>query len=341
MFELDGNRITDPAALSTIEIVEAAEKCGQLVVQFSRPGSYPPPVLRALNEACVVLGERVQVRFFGHDRSAFDATALRNLPDVSDLAADCLADIVHEDEIGRLPNLRNLHFGVFNLDRPDVLATMGMSRLKRLSVSENRKRNIDLSPLARADLLEDLFIQGHAKGASSIAGIPRLRKLTLSAYAKSHPLDFVGSLPALKYLTLILGGREEIDLSSESLEMLQVIRVRGLTTLGDLSRFPRLSALRIEDQLRLGRLDLGGANLERLWLFNCKTLAELTGLDAQQRLKEFRASGVALDLSLLRDRAWPSATRTVHLFSNSQKWNDDAQAKLAARGLNESGELWP
>lgn len=342
MIEVDGNRVTDPAVLSTAEIVEAVERHGRLVVQFSKFGTYPPNSLHALNEACGLVGERIQVRFYGHYGAAFDAGALRNLPEVRDLAVDCLDDIVNENEIGQVPKLQTLHFGVFDLNRPDFLTTIELGRLKRLSLSENRKRNIDLSPLAAAGLLEELFVHGHSKGISSIAKIPGLQRLTLSAYAKSHPLDFVASLPSLKNLTLILGGREVIDdLSSASLEMLQIIRVRGLATLGDLSRLPELSALRVEDQLQLGCLDLGRANLERLWLFNCKTLAELPGLESQHRLKEFRVSGVALDLNGLRDRDWPSATRTVHLFSNSKRWNDDTQASLAARGLNEKGELWP
>ncbi len=342
MIEVDGNRVTDPSSLSTAEIVEVVEKRGRLIVQFSKPGTYPPSILDALNEACDLVGERIQVRFYGHYGATFDAGALRNLSDVRDLAVDCLAEIVNENEIGRLQNLQVLHFGVFDLNLPDFLATIDLSHLKKLSLSENRKRNIDLSPLSGAGLLEELFVQGHSKGISSVTKIPGLRRLTLSAYAKSHPLDFVASLPSLKNLTLILGGREDIaDLSSASLELLQLIRVRGLATLGDLSRFAELSALRVEDQLQLGCLDLEGANLERLWLFNCKTLAALPGLESQHRLKEFRTSGVALDLNGLRDRDWPSATRSVHLFSHSKRWNADARASLAARGLSEKCELWP
>jgi len=342
MIEVDGDRVTDPTVLSTAEILEAVEKHGRLVVQFSKSGTYPPTSLRALNEACGLVGERIQVRFYGHYGAAFDADALRNLPQVRDLAVDCLADIVNENEIGKLPNLRALHFGVFDLNRPDFLTTIELGRLKRLNLSENRKRNIDLAPLDAAGLLEELIVHGHSKGVSSIAKIPGLQRLTLGAYAKSYPLDFAASLPSLRNLTLILGGRDDInDLSSSSLETLQIIRVRGLATLGNLSRLPELSALRVEDQLQLGCLDLSGANLERLWLFNCKSLAELPGLASQHRLKEFRASGVALDLSGLRDRDWPPATRSVHLFSNSKRWNDKTQASLAARGLSEKGELWP
>jgi hypothetical protein len=81
--------------------------------------------------------------------------------------------------------------------------------------------------------------------------------------------------------------------------------------------------------------------LERLWLFNCRNLAELPGLDMQDRLRQFRAGEVALDLNALRDGNWPATMRSVDLFTGSEKWNEATEASLRARGLGEKGELWP
>jgi hypothetical protein len=77
----------------------------------------------------------------------------------------------------------------------------------------------------------------------------------------------------------------------------------------------------------------------RMSLFNCRKLAELSGLDVQDGLREFRASGVPLDLNALRDRDWFPATRSVSLFSSSMKWNDDTKIRLAACGLGEKRSL--
>lgn len=342
MLEVHGRRVTNPATLSPIEILEFCEKHGQLVVQFSSPEAYNPTILGLLNDACRVAQDRLQVRFYGHYGTQFDAAFLRHVSEARDLAVDCLSEIIHEDEVGRLPKLKRLSFGVFGLDRPDFLNTIELGQLERLVLIENRKRNIDLAPLARCGSLSELFVNGHSKGIAAIASLHRLQKLTLSAYAKAHPLEFIAAIPTLKNLTLILGGRTDVDdLSSATIETLQILRVRGVATLGDLSRLPALSALRIEDQLQLARLDLTGARLERLSLFNCKNLAELPGLEMQDRLREFRASQVALDLNILRDRDWPPNTRTVGLFSGSRKWNDDANARLTARGLGKKGDLWP
>ncbi len=324
MLKIDSGRLQDPKILSPVEIAQECDTRGRLVVQFSRPEAYTPAILASLNEACGLVKDRLQVRFYGHYGGRY-----------------CLTAIDNEEEIGRLPNLKLLNFGVFELDRPDFLRTIELRRLAQLSLGENRKRNFDLSPLADCELLDSLFIQGHSKGIDGLEGVPRLRTLTLSGYAKKHALNFMNDISTLKELKLILGGRADLDdLSSKSLEILQIIRVQGLTTMGDLSRLPALSALRIEDQIQLKQVDLNGVSLKRLALFNCKSLAELPGLDTQDQLREFLASRVALDLDGLRDREWPSATRSVGLFSGKNKWNDDAATRLTARNLNESSDLW-
>lgn len=339
---IDSGRITDPKTISCAEIAKACADREHLVVQFSRPEAYSPALLQNLNEACRLAERRLQVRFYGHYGSRFDATVLRHLPNVCDLAVDCLSNIDNEDEIGKLPKLERLSFGVFDLDRPDFLHSLNLEQLTELTLAENRKRNFDLTPLSRCHSLIDLFVSGHSKGIEAIAGLPLLRKLTLSAYAKSNSLNYLSTIRTLAQLTLILGGRPNLeDLESPSLEMLQVLQVRGLETLGNLSRLPALAALRVEAQLQITDLDLSGCNLERIWLFNCKNLKALQGLDKQDRLREFFAGRVALDLDALRDREWPASATSIQLFAGKLKWNDAAQAKLAAKGLNGKVSHWP
>ena len=339
---MNTDRVSDPQVISPVEIAEAAKIRDRLVIQFSHPDAYSPRLLQELNEACRLAGARVQARFYGHYGTRFDAAVLRNLPEVQDLAVDCLSHIDNEDEIGRLPKLQSLSMGVFELDRVDFLQSLQLGELTRLTLSETRKRNIDLAPLSQFRSLAELFVHGHSKGIAGIAALPELRKLTLSAFAKSNGLDFVAAIPSLAQLTLILGGRLHLDdLASATVEMLQILRVRGLETLGELSRFPSLTALRVEDQLQITDLDLGGANLERLWLFNCKNLSVLPSLNKQGQLREFFASGVALDMDALRDRDWPLSAKSVQLSTGSKKWNDAARSRLAARGLAGKNSYWP
>ncbi len=79
MLKVDAYRVTDPEAFSSTEILEACDKHGQLVVQFSRPEAYSAPILSSLNEACRLAQDRLQVRFYGHYGTRFDAFLLRHL----------------------------------------------------------------------------------------------------------------------------------------------------------------------------------------------------------------------------------------------------------------------
>lgn len=341
MLCVDSGRVTDPETLSPAEIVQAYTPGTNLVVQFSTPEARTSANLEALNEACRQVQGGLEVRFFGHYGAPFDASLLRYLPEVHDLAVDCLGSIENEDAIGQLAKLKRLSFGVFEFNRPDFLDTLDLDQLNALSLGESRKGNLDLAPLARCEKLEDLYVDGQSKGLNAVAALPRLRKLTLRAYTKAHPLSFVSSMPNLRELSLILGGRLGIDdLASATIEKLEIVRVRGLASLGDLARLPKLSALRVEDQLQLSELDLRGANLETLWLYNCKNLATITGLELQNRLRTFRASVVALDLDQLRDRDWPATTTSVDLFSGRNKWDEAARQSLAARGLAGKSGMW-
>ncbi|MFM6931339.1 MAG: hypothetical protein ACKOUT_03745 [Novosphingobium sp.] len=338
---IDSNRVTNPASLTVKQLLKACEERKKLIVQFSDPRACTPANLRVLNEACSTVGARLQVRFYGHYQSAFDAALLRSLPEVRDLAVDCLSAIENASAIYDLTMLEAFSFGVFNFDQPDFLDRIKTDHLRQLTLTANRKRNFDLSSLARARNLRVLYINGHWKNIEAIGDLSDLEAFQLSAFAKAHSLNFIRTISGLRKLTLILGGRPDIDdLASATLETLEIIRVRGLVNLGDLSRFPNLTALKVEDQLQIVRLNLQEASLERLWLTNCKNLASLDGLELQTRLREFRASGVALEMDTLLDRDWPATMRSVKLFKNSRKWNDPAAAKLAKRGLDHPEQLW-
>lgn len=342
MLKVNSGRVSDPSQLSPADILSAQKSHGELVVQFSGPETCSPSILHSLNEACKLADDQLQVRFYGHYGTRFDAALLQHLPDVRNLAVDCLSEVEHEEEIGRLPKLTQLSFGVFEFDRPNFLETLNLSQLERLTLSENRKRNIDLSPLAQCTAMQELFINGHARGVDAVARLQSLQKLWLSAYAKTNSLHFISTIPQLKQLTLVLGGRTDLDdLASDTLELLQILRVRGLASLSNLSRLPSLAALRVEDQLQIERIDLTEAKLERLWVYNCKNLRELPGLEQQNRIREFFASKVAMDLNELRDWDWFPSTRSVQLFSGSRKWNEDTKDRLAARGLDAKNTYWP
>lgn len=337
---LNPGRLNNPTSIASIEISGKLTERGKLTIQFDNPDAYPISLLQILNDICRQSTDQLEVRFYGHYKTGFDAAILRELPDVKNLSLDCLLTIRNEDMISNLGNLSKLHFGVFEIDRPEFLNSLDLSALTSIILGENRKRNLNLSPLATCASLEQLTIGGFSDEIDAVAGLPNLKEITLRSFAKRHRIAFLKGVPNLQHLTLILGGRVSIEeFSSESLKELQLIRVQGLTSLGDLSRFSNLRWLWVEDQLKVNSLDLSGTQLEHLTLYNCKSLANLSSLESQTRLREFQSSRVLLNSDALRDFRWPISAQTVRIFSGTRKWNETAAASLKARGFGQDA-IW-
>jgi hypothetical protein len=338
---LEPHRLSDPVDLADPKILATATSKLGLTVQFSNARAYDSLMLARLNELCGELGPSLKVRFFGHYSTGFDASILNSLSQVQSLSVDCLSEISGQSALTELPNLRHLNFGVFNFDQPDFLEGLPLEQLESLGLTENRKRNFDLAPLVRCVRLEHLFVNGHYRNIDRIAANPKLRRIGLSAFPNQHDLAFLSKLPKLRELMLILGGRQNLnEFSSKSLELLKVIRVRGLSDLGSLNRFPALSALQVEDQIQLKYLNLSGVSLERLWISNCKRLEQLAGLDGQSELKEFFCAKVALDLDGLRNREWPSSLAAIILANGKRKWLDETNDFFAAKGKDRNFTPW-
>lgn len=330
------NRITDPRLVSGRHIDKILAKGGRPTIQFSMPG-YSPRVLKSVNRLCRKFGDRLEVRFYGHYSAAFDAAVLAMLPDVQWLSIDCLLRVENIENVYALGNLHKLSFGVYEFDNPDFLSGLNLGSMKSMTLSENRKRNIDLRFLDQCRDLEELLINGHTRNVSAIAGAPKLSRLSLGSMPKKQSLKFVNDLPGLESLTIILGGRENIDeLRHGDLHELEVLRVRGLNSLGSLARFPRLRRLRVEDQIQLAGMSFEGSAVQEIIIYNCKNLESLQGLSELGNLTDLRVSRTDLDLDRLLDREWPESLVVLALYSGSQKWNKRAREILAQRGYAES-----
>jgi hypothetical protein len=328
-------RINDPSKIDRGAVKAILDAGRTPTIQFSKLG-YSPELLRKVNDVCGEFGESLEVRFYGHPGGPFDAGVLTHIPSASWLSVNCLTEIVNEHQIAKLSSLKRLSFGVYKFDDPAFLEQLDVGKLDRLALVENAKRNLDLSPLRNAKLLETLLLSGFTKNIESLAGLPKLADLTLSGIAKVQNLRFVGKIPNLCSLALILGGRQSIDeIVHPRLEELSVVRVRGLDGLGDLGRFPNLQNLTVQDQLQLRSLDVSGPSLRKLSLMNCKNLEEIQGLERLSDLIEFGTARTKLDLEYLLEREWPPSLKVLALYSGSQKWNDASRATLNERGFRE------
>lgn len=328
-------RFTDPVQIDGGHIRTIVEAGRVPTIQFSRPG-YTPELLCEIDRLCVKFGNRLEVRFYGYHQGRFDASALADLPSVRWLSVDCLDSITNERQIGELPLLERLSFGVFRFDDAEVLRKIGVEKLIQLTLGENAKRNLDLAPLGLCQRLRTLFVNGHTKNIDVITNLSELTSVSLSGFPKHNDLRFLCDIDRLRSLTLLLGGRSSLEeFSHTALEELNVIRVRGLQSIGPLGRFPSLRRLQVEDQLQIQTVDLAGAPLQRISLTNCKNLETLNGLEALGELADFRVSRTKLDLDAFLEREWPKSLRILALRSSSQKWNDATRLILDRRGYRE------
>jgi hypothetical protein len=162
--------------------------------------------------------------------------------------------------------------------------------------------------------------------------------LVLRGIGRSVSLGFVSEIPHLASLSVGGGGRVSIaEIEAPELKELRVIRVQGLAELGDLSRFPELTFLVIQDQIRLEglRFSKPGTKLERLRIINCQAMTELTGLEALPRLEELRISRTAFNLEALLARELPPGLGMLAFYTGKDREDRRIRAILDARGYRE------
>jgi hypothetical protein len=204
--------------------------------------------------------------------------------------------------------------------------------LRKLIVAPSRKNNIDLSPLADYQRLEDLSLCAQARRIESIAHIGTVKRLFLSGMGKRQPLNFVRTMKGLRSLTIMLGGRQDLkDLEHPGIVCLKIDRVRGISEI-DLELFPNLEKLRIEDQLQITNLNVsGGLRLRWLSIANCKSFSGLQGISAAEHLESLLLARTAIEPeSLLRDL--PKSLKRLSLNGYGNRRDDKLRRRIESMG---------
>ncbi len=326
------NRLNDPANIVEQEIIDVINSGEYPVIQYCEP-VYNSQLLKQVGDLCLKYGAKLEVRFYGHYSGAFDATWLSYIPNVVNLSIDCLSEIENIEHLYQLKNVEVLSFGVFEFSDKDFLSQLQLAGLKDLSISETRKKNLDLKPLENATSLIELSVVGHTKNIESIKSISTLKQLKLSQINRKVSLEFLNETLALEELEILLGGRDDIDeLSIPTLKTLRILRVRGFEKLPSFAEFPNLECLHIEDQTKLEFIDLSEASLKSLIIGNCKNLSKILNLTSQKELFRLSVSRTKLDLDTLKHNDWPSSLKVISLWSGSNKWNDSTKQFFQDKG---------
>jgi protein phosphatase 1 regulatory subunit 7 len=330
-FRLNGDEEIDVSVLER-HIGDGAK----VVVQFSQSG-YSKKKLVLLNQLASSHGRNFEIRFYGHYFESFDASVLKHIPEARCLSIDCLTTAKNLENLAGLQKLEELSIGIFELDYPDILSYCTSANLKVLSIGPTRKSNIDLARVGDWQGLQALYVNGHSRNVSAVCKVLSLRSIGLESFGKSEPLEFLARVPNLKSLKLILGGRTSIDeLDLPRLRELQIIRVKGLQTLGSLGRFKNLETFFIEDQLRLEEIKVGSnAKLFDIRILNCKGLRSVEGFRNLKAVSSLLVSRTAIDSDHFLAEGLPSSLKSISFFTGKRKRDDEIQTFLNAKGYQE------
>ena len=329
--------IQNPERIDAGAIRAAIASGQQVLVQFNTLGE-PGPLLADLDALAATCGSALTIRIYGYDPRVFDARILRALPHVASLSIDCHRQAIHLETLGELRHLKRLSLGVYELAQADILQLDNLHGLEYLNLGESARNNIDLAPLRHYAHLASLAIEGHSQHIDTLASLPALHELSLYRIKNKVALDFISEMAGLDRLLLQLGGRESLaHIEAPLLKKLEVIRVRGLETLGDIGRFPLLQALWVEDQIKLRQVALGpNPVLERLDLHTCKTLDSLPGLAALPALRQLSASETMLDIDALLAHGLPASLTHARLRTGRKTRDDAIAAQLVQLGYEEA-----
>lgn len=329
------SRINDPDTVNEDTLLSAIGAWGLPTIQFSKPRQ-SKALLKSINALCKVFGKKLPIRFYAHYQNDFDASVLEHLPDVQWLLVDCLHEISNPEKLFELPKLKKLSFGVYNYHTQDFLNQLDIEKLEQLTIGETKKRNFDLSPLREGNQIRSLSVVGHDKNINVIGEMDNLEALSLHSIGKKVSLDFVSRIAKLETLKITLGGRENIDeIKHPLLRELEIIRIRGFDDLGDLSRFPHLRRLHIEDQIKILSISLQNPELNELIVLNCKTLNELNGLEALKKINHLRCSRTSLDYESLSQLNWAQSLKVLALYSGNNKSDKALRSQLNSKGFKE------
>jgi hypothetical protein len=330
-------RINDPKSISREEIDKIISDGKNPIIQFSEY-SYSTPLLKEVNELCVIYGEELEIRFYGHYGDKFDAKILYHLPDVQNLSVDCLQYIENHEELGKLQKLKSLSFGVYYFQDKDFLSKLNLKGLNRLVIGDNHKNNINLSYLSECKILENLHVVGHTKNIDVVGLLPKLKQLSLGSIGKKQSLLFVNEIRTLESLMVILGGRQSlVEINNENLKKIEIIRVRGLEVLGDLSRFPNLSHLHIEDQIKIKEVAFSNPllSLNDLKVLTCKTLNTIIGLNNLLNLSNLRIYNTLIEINEVLNSNLPESLNVFAFYTGKVKKDKEIRTLLDSRGFKE------
>lgn len=274
---------------------EVSESCIDMVVsdpkvkvlQTSNP--ITTESWKLINDRLISLRPDIQIRIYGHYSKVCDLGTLKYIPNVENLAVDCLRDVNNFESIKDLKRLSSLSVGIYNLDSFEFLGALPDS-IEKLFLGGTKSKKPSLEDITKLANIKELYVEGHNKGIEFIGDLGQLEKLVLRSVSPKN-IEFIRKLPKLWSLDIKLGGIKELHSIEglDNLKYLELWQVKGLSDISAISNLVGLQYLFLQSLTNVTELpDLRNlVNLRRIYLETMKGLRNLDGLFKAPALEDF------------------------------------------------------
>ena len=97
------------------------------------------------------------------------------MTNVQNLSADCLHDATGIESITKIPKLKELGIGIWNLENFSFLNDVS-DEIESLSIGTTKSRKPDLAPLSRFKRLKTIYLEGQRKNIDVLSALSNLEE---------------------------------------------------------------------------------------------------------------------------------------------------------------------
>lgn len=326
------DRITNCSKIDKTLLDKELKSGREMTLQFSYK-KYDNIFLSQINELCREYNENLSIRFYDHGKTGFDCNTLLKIPNVKNLCIDCLDSAKDLNALSKLKKLVSLNIGILNIDDYEILRLENLQSLKTLGLTETTSAKVNLEYLANYTILEELYIDGHTKNIHSIGGLQKLKTLYLRAI-KKVPLNFINEMGGLETLHILLGGRNDInEIKTSNIKELTIDWVNGFNDISGILKLKKLERLKLSllKQLKTIKVESKNTTLKDLWIFGCKDLKEIEGLDKLKALIELSLTEISINFDDFIKLSLPKTLQVLDFCTSKEK--KDKEIRSAIKNL--------
>lgn len=247
-----------------------------------------PNTYDLLNEHFFSKRPDVTLRLYGFYGDVCDLAIAERMTNVLHFSADCIKRSKNHDAIARIPNLKSLTLGLYDIETFEMLNCLNED-LESLSLMAASSKRPEISALARFSNLKSLCLEDQQKGIEAISVLKKLKNLTLRSISTNN-LDYLVGLEGLSSVEIKLGGIKDFDALADlkSLKYLELWLIRNFKSaefIGDLYKLQNLFMQSLPNIRSLPSLK-DQRDLRRLRLESMKGLNDIGGVCQSTGIEE-------------------------------------------------------